>query len=221
MMTTTQISRTPALNTRRALLRPLLAVTLAASSVPMLQGCFPIVAAGAGGAVMSALDRRTSGTQVEDEGIELRAESRLSEKLGSRAHINAVSYNRNVLLTGQVADEATRAEASSILAGVPNVRGISNETEIAGVSSLAERSNDALITSKVKARILDSQRVSANHVKVVTEMSKVYLMGLLTETEAKAAKEVAASTGGVRKVVAIFEIISADEARRLDQAGGK
>lgn len=221
MMTKPLISRAPTMNSRRALLRPLLMLALAASSVPMLQGCFPIVAAGAGGAVMSALDRRTSGTQVEDEGIELRAGSRLREKLGNRANINVTSYNRNVLLTGQVADDATRAEASTILAEVPNVRGVSNETEIAGVSSLTERSNDALITSKVKARILDSQRVSANHVKVVTEMSKVYLMGLLTETEAKAAKEVAASTGGVRKVVAIFEIVTPDEARRMDQASGK
>ncbi len=221
MMTKTPISRVPAVNTRRAPLRPLLVVALAATSVPMLQGCFPIVAAGAGGAVMSALDRRTSGTQVEDEGIELRAGSRLREKLGNRANINVTSYNRNVLLTSQVAYDATRAEASTILAEVPNVRGVSNETEIAGVSSLTERSNDALITSKVKARILDSQRVSANHVKVVTEMSKVYLMGLLTETEAKAAKEVAASTGGVRKVVAIFEIVTPEEARRMDQAGGQ
>ena len=221
MMTKSLISHAPAMNSRRSLLRPLFVLALAASSVPMLQGCFPIVAAGAGGAVMSALDRRTSGTQVEDEGIELRAGSRLREKLGNRANINVTSYNRNVLLTGQVADEATRAEASTLLAEVPNVRGVSNETEIAGVSSLTERSNDALITSKVKARILDSQRVSANHVKVVTEMSKVYLMGLLTETEAKAAKEVAASTGGVRKVVAIFEIVTPEEARRMDQASGK
>ncbi len=200
--------------------RPLLLAALVGVSVPVLQGCFPVVAAGAGTAVMSALDRRTSGTQVEDEGIELRASNRLREKLGSRANVSVTSYNRNVLLTGQVADEATRAEAAAIVGEVPNVRGVSNETEIAGVSSLTQRSNDALITSKVKARILDSQRVKANHVKVVTEMSKVYLMGLLTETEAKAAKEVAASTSGVRKVVAIFEIVSPEEARRLDAAGG-
>lgn len=200
--------------------RPLLLATLLGLSVPLLQGCFPVVAAGAGGAVMSVLDRRTTGTQVEDESIELRANSRLSEKLGNRANISVTSYNRNVLLTGQVADEATRAEATAIVSGVPNVRGISNETEIAGVSSLTQRSNDAVITSKVKARILDSQRVKANHVKVVTETSKVYLMGLLTEAEAKAAKEVAASTSGVRKVVAIFEIVSPEEARRLDAASG-
>ena len=200
--------------------RPLLLAALIDVSVPVLQGCFPVVAAGAGTAGMSALDRRTSGTQVEDEGIELRASNRLREKLGSRANVSVTSYNRNVLLTGQVADEATRAEAAAIVGEVPNVRGVSNETEIAGVSSLTQRSNDALITSKVKARILDSQRVKANHVKVVTEMSKVYLMGLLTETEAKAAKEVAASTSGVRKVVAIFEIVSPEEAQRLDAAGG-
>lgn len=200
--------------------RPLLLAALIGVSAPVLQGCFPVVAAGAGTAVMSALDRRTSGTQVEDEGIELRANNRLREKLGSRANVSVTSYNRNVLLTGQIADEATRAEAAAIVGEVPNVRGVSNETEIAGVSSLTQRSNDALITSKVKARILDSQRVKANHVKVVTEMSKVYLMGLLTETEAKAAKEVAASTSGVRKVVAIFEIVSPEEARRLDAAGG-
>jgi osmotically-inducible protein OsmY len=211
----------PKRNSRLATIRPIALAALLAACVPVLQGCFPMVAAGAGGAVLSALDRRTSGTQVEDEGIELRASSRLREKLGNRANINVTSYNRNVLLTGQVADEATSAEASAIVGGVPNVRGISNETEIAGVSSLTQRSSDAVITSKVKARILDSQRVSANHVKVVTELSKVYLMGLLTETEAKAAKEVAASTGGVSKVVAIIEIITPDEARRLDKASGR
>lgn len=206
---------------RFTLVRPLALAAVLAACVPVLQGCFPIVAAGAGGVVLSALDRRTSGTQVEDEGIELRAGARLREKLGNRANINITSYNRNVLLTGQVADEATRSEASAILAGVPNVRGVSNETEIAGVSSLTQRSSDALITSKVKARLLDAQRVSANHVKVVTEMSKVFLMGLLTETEAKAAKEIAAATGGVSKVVAIIEIVTPEEARRLDRAGGR
>lgn len=201
--------------------RPLLIAALIGLTVPALQGCFPVVAAGAGTAVLSALDRRTSGTQVEDEGIELRAGNRLREKLGNRANVSVTSYNRNVLLTGQVADEATRAEAGAIVGGVPNVRGISNETEIAGVSSLTQRSSDAVITSKVKARILDSQRVSANHVKVVTEGSKVYLMGLVTEAEANAAKQVAAATGGVAKVVAIFEIVSPEEARRLDQAGAR
>ncbi|WP_018411716.1 BON domain-containing protein [Methyloversatilis thermotolerans] len=204
-----------------SLIRPLLLAATIGVTVPLLQGCFPVVAAGAGTAVMSALDRRTTGTQVEDESIELRAESRLREKLGNRANVNVVSYNRNVLLTGQVADEATRAEAATIVSEVPNVRGISNETDIAGVSSLTQRSSDAVITSKVKARILDSQRVNANHVKVVTESGKVFLMGLLTEAEARAAKEVAASTSGVRRVVAIFEIISADEARRLDTAGSQ
>jgi osmotically-inducible protein OsmY len=216
MMTPTLIKKT-----RASLARPMLAAALVAISVPMLQGCFPVVAAGAGGAVLSALDRRTSGTQVEDEGIELRAGARLREKLGNRANVSVTSYNRNVLLTGQVADAATRSEAETIVGGVPNVRGISNETEIAGVSSLTQRSSDAVITSKVKARVLDSQRVSANHVKVVTETSKVYLMGLLTESEAQAAKDVAASTSGVSKVVAIFEIITPEEARALDKASGR
>lgn len=215
------MTHTPIKTPRATLVRPLLIAAIVAACVPMLQGCFPFVAAGAGGAVLSALDRRTSGTQVEDEGIELRTNSRLREKLGSRANVSVTSYNRNVLLTGQVADDATRAEAEAIAGGVPNVRGISNETEIAGVSSLTQRSSDAVITSKVKARILDSQRVSANHVKVVTEGSKVYLMGLLTEAEANAAKQVAAATGGVAKVVAIFEIVSPEEARRLDQAGAR
>lgn len=199
--------------------RPLLIAALIGLTVPALQGCFPMVAAGAGTAVLSALDRRTSGTQVEDEGIELRAGNRLREKLGNRANVSVTSYNRNVLLTGQVADEATLAEAAAIVSEVPNVRGVSNETEIAGVSSLTQRSNDALVTSKVKARILDSQRVNANHVKVVTENGRVYLMGLLTEAEGRAAKEVAASTSGVRKVVAIIETVTPEEARRLDTTG--
>lgn len=205
---------------RSSFTRPLLIAALVGLTVPALQGCFPVVAAGAGTAVLSALDRRTSGTQVEDEGIELRTGNRLREKLGNRANVSVTSYNRNVLLTGQVADEATLAEAAAIASEVPNVRGVSNETEIAGVSSLTQRSNDALITSKVKARILDSQRVNANHVKVVTENGRVYLMGLLTEAEGRAAKEVAASTSGVRKVIAIIETVTPEEARRLDASTG-
>ena len=121
-----------------------------------------------------------------------------------------------MLLTGEVPDAAAKAEAEKIAAGVPNVRAISNELEVAGISSLSSRSNDAFITSKVKGRFLDSNQFSVNVVKVVTENATVYLLGIVAKREADAAVEVARTTGGVRKVVRVFEIVSEDEVRRLD-----
>lgn len=210
-MTKTPISRVPAVNTRRALLRPLLVVALAATSVPMLQGCFPIVAAGAGGAVMSALDRRTSGTQVEDEGIELRAGSRLREKLGNRANINVTSYNRNVLLTGEVAADTDKAAVEQAVAKIEGVRTVINELAVMGSSSLASRSSDLVLTSKVKASYVDAKDVFANAIKVITERSTVYLMGRVTERESNRAADIARGVPGVQKVVKVFEVITEAE----------
>lgn len=180
----------------------LLAAPLVASQ---LSGCLGVVAVGAGAAALSAADRRTTGTQIEDERIELVATNRFSERFGDKAHINATSYNRTVLLTGEVADEKTKAEAESIVRSQPNVRGIVNELQVAGPSSLSSRANDASVTGKVKARFLDSNKFSPLVVKVVTEASVVYLMGIVTEAEANAATEVARTTGGVRKVVKVFD----------------
>jgi osmotically-inducible protein OsmY len=198
---------------RRHFLAGLAAIAVA----PALQGCFPVVAGGAVGAAAMFADRRTSGAYVEDEGIEWRTRNRLRERFGNSVNISVTSYNRNVLLTGQVPDEATRSEAGRIAASVDNVQGIINELEIAGLSSLTSRSNDALITSRVKARFVDDQNFAAHHVKVVTEAGTVYLMGIVTRREADAATEVARTTSGVQKVVRVFEYVSEEEAARLDR----
>jgi osmotically-inducible protein OsmY len=171
-----------------------------------LQGCELALLGAAGGAAFTAFeDRRTSGTQIEDEGIELRAGNRIGERVGDRAHINVTAFNRWVLLTGEAPTEPMRAEIEKVVLAVPNVRGVANEIQIAGISSLGSRTNDSFITSKVKARFVDARRFSPVHVKVVTEAGVVYLMGVVTDKEAEFAVEVARTTGGVRKVVKIFE----------------
>ena len=188
---------------------------LLAALVPVLSGCFGAAAVGVGAGALAFADRRATEVQVTDEGIELRSGNRISEKYGSNTHVNVTSYNRTVLLTGEVPDTAAKAGIEKIVAEVPNVKAISNELLVAGTSTLTARSNDTYITSKVKARFIDANKFAANHVKVVTEASVVYLMGLVTQTEANDAVEIARTTGGVQKVVRVFEIIGADEARRL------
>lgn len=176
---------------------PLLAV--------LLQGCVELAVVGAGAALATVEDRRTTGSQLEDRGIELRAGNRIDDRHGERVHVNVTSFNRYVLLTGEVPDEATRADAEVLARGVPNVLGVTNDLQVAGKSSTTSRSNDTLITSKVKTRIVDSNKINAFHVKVVTEAAVVYLLGVVTEQEAADAVEIARTTSGVRKVVKIFE----------------
>lgn len=187
-----------------------------AALIPALAGCFGAVAVGAGAGVLVLTDRRVSETYLADEAIELRTSNRISEKLGDTAHINVTSYNRMVLLTGEVPNAAARAEAEKIATSVPNVRAISNELALAGISSFSGRSNDSYLTSKVKARFVDAAKFSVNHVKVVTEAGVVFLLGMVTQHEADAAVEIARTTGGVLKVVRVFEIISAEQARKID-----
>jgi osmotically-inducible protein OsmY len=175
--------------------------------IPQLQGCFPVVATGAGAGVLMAEDRRTSGTYLEDEGIELKASNRITEQLGDKVHISVTSYNRAVLLTGEAPSEAIKEQVAGIVRGVPNVKGITNEVAIAGNSSFASRSNDAYLTSKIKARFIDANKFQANHVKVVTENGVAYLLGLVKHQEADDAVELARTTGGVQKVVKVFEYI--------------
>ncbi len=179
-----------------------IAVPLAAGA---LAGCVGVAAVGVGTAMMSSVDRRTTGTQVEDEGIELRVTNRIAERFGDKVHVNITSYNRNVLLTGEVPDEKAKAEIEKITLGMTNARGVTNELQVAGGSSLTSRANDAGITGKVKARFLDANRFNVLSIKVVTEASVVYLLGIVTEQEATDAVEVARTTGGVRKVVKVFE----------------
>jgi osmotically-inducible protein OsmY len=168
--------------------------------------CVPVlIGAGGAAAVTSLEDRRSTGTQIDDEAIETRASNRLNDRFGSRAHINVTSYNRIALITGEVPDERAREEAEKIVLAVPTVRASTNDLQIAGPSSLASRANDSYLTTKVRGRLLDTQRVSPVHLKVVSEAGVVYLMGLVTEQEADEAVEIARTTGGVRKVVKAFE----------------
>jgi len=182
----------------------LLAILIPVAAVS-LQGCVGAVAVGAGAAVMSAQDRRTTGTQVDDEGIELRASNQIGDRYGDKVHVNVTSYNRSVLLTGEVPDQAVKDGIEKIVLAVPNVHGVTNELQIAGLSSMPARTNDSYITSKVKTRFLDAGRFNPVHVKVVTEAGAVYLLGIVTEKEAADAVEIARTTGGVLKVVKVFE----------------
>jgi osmotically-inducible protein OsmY len=179
------------------LVLPLLAVSL--------QGCIEMAVVGAGTAALSFADRRTTGVQVDDEGIELRATNRVSERFGDKVHVNIISYNRSVLVTGEVPDASAKAEIEKLIQGVPGVRGVTNDLQVAGGASFTSRASDATITGKVKARLFDSGKLNPIHVKVITEASVVYLLGIVTEAEANVAVEVARTTGGVRKVVKVFE----------------
>jgi osmotically-inducible protein OsmY len=175
-------------------------------ALTLLQGCVPVVIGAGGAAAFSSLeDRRTTGTQIDDESIEVRASNRITDRFGSRVHVNVTSYNRIALLTGEVPDEQAREEAEKIARAVPNVRDVTNDLQVAGISSLASRANDSYLTTKVRGRLLDTKRTKSVHVKVVTEAAVVYLMGVVTEPEADEVVDIARNTGGVRKVVKAFE----------------
>lgn len=174
-------------------------------SAVMLQGCELAIIGGGAAAISAIEDRRTSGTLLDDESIEIGVRRSVRERFGDSTHVNVTSFNRSVLVTGEVPDEATRAQVEKIVLAIANVRGVTNELQIAGVSSLSTRANDSFITSKIKARLLDANKVNPVHVKVVTESGVVYLLGIVTEQEAADAVEIARTTGGVRKVVKVFE----------------
>jgi osmotically-inducible protein OsmY len=151
-------------------------------------------------------DRRTTGIYIEDENIEWKALARVRE-VSRPSHVNATSYNRKVLLTGEATSEEEKKRIEDAVRAIPNVREVSNEVQVAGASSLASRGSDALITSNVKARLVNNGKVSPNHVKVVTEAGTVYLMGLVSPAEGEAAVEIARTTSGVTRVVKVFEYI--------------
>jgi len=184
--------------------RALMPLALAAAAA--LQGCVPVVIGAGGAAAYSSLeDRRTTGTQIDDESIEVRASNRVSDRFGGTVHVNVTSYNRLALLSGEVPDERTRGEAEKIVRAVPTVRDVTNDLQVSGISSLVSRGNDSYLTLKVRGRLLDAKALSQVHIKVVTESGVVYLMGLVTQAEADESVEIARNTGGVRKVVKVFE----------------
>ena len=191
----------------------LLTVTLTALATTTLLGaCAPLLIGGAMlGGSMVVTDRRTSGTQIDDQGIELRSVSRVSEAIGDRGSVSVTSYNRQVLITGEVPTEADKAAVEQAVARIDNVRLIVNELALTTGSTLGTRSNDTLLTSKVKASMVDAKDVQANAYKVVTERSVVYLMGRVTEREAARATDIARGVSGVRKVVRVFEIVGEAE----------
>ena len=193
---------------------------LAVATLGAVQGCIPVIVGGTGMAVAMVSDRRSSGAYVEDEGIEWKTGNRINERLGDKVHVNATSFNRKLLLTGEAFNEASREEAGRIAAVVENVKEVVNELRIAPTSTFSARSNDSYISSKVKARFVDQKDFRIQQVKVTTEAGTVYLMGLVTEKEGNAATEVARTTNGVQKVVRVFEYISEEEARRLDNITG-
>ena len=195
-----------------------LAVFLAAATcAAALSACAPLLLGGAFvGGSMVAIDRRTSGTQVEDEGIELKSPRRVADAIGDRGSVSVTSYNRMVLITGVVPTEADKAAVEQAIAKIDNVRSVVNELAIGAPNSLSGRSNDALITSKVKASFIDAKDLQVNAIKVVTERGIVYLMGRVTEREANRAAEVTLGVDGVQKVVKVFEVVS--EAELANQA---
>ena len=200
--------------------------TLVASSLISLSACVPLIPLMVGGAVvgggMVATDRRTSGSVLEDEGIELRANSRLRENVGDRVHVNVTSYNRQVLLTGEVPTAQDKQLVEKIVTGVDNVRNIVNELAVMGNSTFTQRSSDTLVTGRVKAALVDAQDLFANSFKISTERGTTYVMGRVTPREATRATEVITGVSGVQKLVRVLETISEDElARTLPQAPPK
>ncbi len=199
--------------------RPLGAALIGAaalSALSALSGCAPLVVGGVvAGSVLVATDRRTTGAQVEDQGIDLKAASRIRD-LATLGHVNATSYNRTLLLTGEVPDEAQRARVEQAVAGIENLKSVVNELAVAGNSSTTSRANDLQIGLKVKASFVDAKDLSANAIKVVVERGHVYLLGRLSEREAARAADLASRVPGVVKVVRVFEILSEEELARME-----
>ena len=196
----------------------LLTTLVAASLLAGLSACVPLVVGGAAVGAFMVTDRRTSGAQIEDEGIELRGASRVREALGERAHVNVTSYNRQVLLTGEVPNEQAKQQAEQAISRVENVKAVVNELAIMPNSSLQDRSGDVLTTGKVKASLVDAKDLQAAAFKVVTERGTVYLMGRVTQREADRATQMTRTISGVRRVVRIFELLTEEELQRLGTA---
>lgn len=195
----------------------------ALASAVLAAGCAaPLVVGGAMvGTAFAVTDRRTSGAQLEDQAIELKTISRVRDAIGERGHVNTTSYNRSVLITGEVPSDADRQAVEQAIARIENVKSTVNELAVAGNSSLGSRTNDGVLTSKVKATFIDAKDLQSNAIKVVTERGTTFLMGVVTEREAARAAELARSVSGVTKVVRVFEVISEAELAQLQPPAKK
>ena len=209
---------TPAIHLSNRVAGPARWALVALAAATLLGACAPLVVGGAmvGGALM-VTDRRTSGAQVEDQAIELKAANRVREAVGDRGHFNITSYNRAVLITGEAATEADRTAVEQAVGKVENLRSVLNETAVMGSSSLTSRSSDTFISGRVKAAFVDAKDMHANAFKVVTERGVVYLMGRVTEREATRATDIARGIPGVLKVVRVFEILTEAELADLQR----
>jgi osmotically-inducible protein OsmY len=195
--------------------KAVLTAALLGSLLVSLQGCVAVVAGGMVAGAVATTDRRTLGAQTEDKAIAVKAETRLPEIVGAAGHVNINSYNRKVLLTGEVRDEAMKQAVEKEVRSITNVDNVMNELLVAGPSSYTSRSSDTLITSKVKISLADKKTVSANSFKVVTERGNVYLMGLVTQREGNIAAQVAQGVSGVMSVTKMFEYISEEDLRAM------
>lgn len=195
----------------RRLQRPVAVALLGGMMMSSLSGCVALVAGGAVAGTMAASDRRTFGAQTEDKSIAVKADVRIRNIVGDAGHVNVNSFNRKALVTGEVRDEAMKAAVEREVKAIEGVQSVVNELEIAGPASYTSRSNDALLTTKVKASLVDAKDISANSFKVVTERGIVYLMGRVTQREANKATEIARGVNGVSKVVRVFEYITDEE----------
>ena len=187
------------------------------ASLASLSACAPLIV---GGAVMTGVrvtDRRTTGTQVEDESIEIKVASAVRQDLGDRVHLNVTSFNRQVLLSGEVRTAADKERAEKLASSQENVNAVVNDLVVMPASSLTQRSKDVVITGRIKAAFVDAKDLQVNAVKVVTERGIVYLMGRVTAREAKRATDIARGMSGVTKVVRVFEEISEQELQRLSR----
>jgi osmotically-inducible protein OsmY len=184
----------------------LAAAVLAAALLATLPGCAPvIVAAGVGATAVVATDRRTTGAQVDDESIELKITTAAGSSYGDSIHVNVTSYNGTVLLSGEVPSTEVRTDIVKVARTTPKVKAVEDQLTIGPVADLSSRTNDSYITSKVKARFVESDKLSAHSIKVVTENATVYLMGIVSRDEGATAAQIAATTSGVARVVKIFE----------------
>ena len=200
--------------------RPMVKATLCLALLSSLSGCVALVVGGVAGAAAASVDRRTLGTQADDKAISVKVDMRLPKITGPDVHINANSFNRVVLLTGEVKDETMKAAVEREVRSIDGVVSVANELTIAGPATYTARANDSLITTKVKASLVDMKTISATSIKVVTERSVVYLMGRVTQREGQVASDVARGVSGVSKVVKIFDYITEDEMRALSPQKG-
>ena len=179
---------------------------MVSASMLLLQGCFPLAATGIGAAALMVDDRRSTGVYIEDENIEWKARGRLIDRFKD-THVNVTSFNLTVLLTGEVPSEQVKTEVAEAIRAIPSVKNVVNELVIGGNTAYTARANDTLITTNVKTRFINNGRFSINHVKVVTEANTAFLLGIVTRDEAEAATELARTTGGVSRVIKVFEYI--------------